>query len=67
MKKRDIEKRLHELGWWFDRHGGNHDVWTNGHICEFVPRHVEVGEMLAKKIIRKAKNNPPEIDEGEGK
>lgn len=49
MKKRDIEKRLSQLGWWFGRHGGNHDVWTNGNMCEFVPRHVEIGEMLAKR------------------
>jgi predicted RNA binding protein YcfA (HicA-like mRNA interferase family) len=30
MKKRDIEKKLKELGWWFSRHGGGHDIWTNG-------------------------------------
>lgn len=64
MKKREIEKKLSQLGWWFDRHGGNHDVWTNGIIHEFVPRHAEVGEMLAKKILKKASNNPPEQQEG---
>lgn len=59
MKKRDLEKQLRECGWHFDRHGGNHDAWTNGEIFEFVPRHAEVKELLAKKILRKAKNNPP--------
>ncbi len=60
MKKRDIEKQLREFGWWFERHGGNHDVWTNGNICEFVPRHADIGEALGKKILKKAQNNPPE-------
>lgn len=58
MKKRDLEKKLAKLGWWLDRHGGNHDVWTNGFISEAVPRHNEVNEILAKKILRTAENNP---------
>ncbi|MBS0635228.1 MAG: type II toxin-antitoxin system HicA family toxin [Verrucomicrobia bacterium] len=59
MKKRDIEKKMAELGWWFDHHGGEHDRWTNGIDMESVPRHREVNEMLAKKILRNVKNNPP--------
>jgi len=54
MKRKDLEKKLKALGWWFLRHGGNHDVWTNGSIEEFVPRHNEIAEPLAKKILRKA-------------
>ncbi len=60
MKKRDLEKKLLKFGWRFDRHGGNHDIWTNGTIFEPVPRHNEINEMLAKKILRKAENNPNE-------
>jgi mRNA interferase HicA len=59
MKKRDLEKQLREAGWRFARHGGNHDAWTNGELFEFVPRHAEIKEMLAKKILKKAKANPP--------
>lgn len=59
MKKRDLEKKLKEFGWQFDRHGGNHDVWTNGEVCEFIPRHSEVKEGLARKILKKAEANPP--------
>ena len=59
MKKRDLEKQLREAGWRFARHGGNHDAWTNGELLEFVPRHAELKEMLAKKILKKAKANPP--------
>jgi mRNA interferase HicA len=59
MKKRDLEKRLKELGWWFKGPGGRHDIWTNGQIIEPVPRHREINEMLSKKILRKAAINPP--------
>ena len=50
MKKRDLEKKLSQQGWWLDRHGGNHDIWTNGEIYEPVPRHPEINELLAKKF-----------------
>ncbi len=59
MKKLDLEKRLRKLGWRFDREGGNHEIWTNGVIKEPIPRHKEINELLAKKIIRKAEVNPP--------
>jgi mRNA interferase HicA len=55
MKKRGLEKKLKELGWWFLRHGGNHDVWTNGERKEPIPRHNEINEKLAQAILRKVK------------
>lgn len=58
MKKRDLEKKLKELGWKFSCHGGKHDIWTNGKEFESVPRHNEIKEFLAKKIIKTAINNP---------
>ncbi len=51
MKKRDLEKELGRLGWWLKREGGNHEIWTNGEDTEPVPRHREVKETLAKKIL----------------
>ena len=42
----------------FLRHGANHDVWTNGSQVEALPRHREINELLAKKIIRVARQNP---------
>lgn len=59
MKKRALEKKLRELGWYLDRQGGSHEIWTNGEIFESVPRHAEIGEGLARKILKKAENNPP--------
>jgi len=59
MKRKDLEKKLSSFGWWFHRHGGSHDRWTNGEDFESVPRHTEIDERLAKKIVRTAKENPP--------
>jgi mRNA interferase HicA len=58
MKRTEIEKKLHKLGWYLKRHGGNHDIWTNGEMFEPVPRHPEIAEMFAKKIMKKALQNP---------
>jgi mRNA interferase HicA len=54
VKRRELESRLRALGWAFLRHGGNHDVWTDGERLEYVPRHAEISENLARKILRKA-------------
>jgi len=59
MKKRDLEKKLSCLGWWFKREGGDHEIWTNGEDTEPIPRHREINEILAKKIIQVATSNPP--------
>ena len=61
MKKRDLEKSLIRLGWRLKRQGGNHEIWTNGDATEPIPRHAEINELLAKKILNKAKNNPPKL------
>ncbi len=50
-----LENELKKLGWWFFRHGGKHDIWTNGFGQEPIPRHNEVNEKLARSILRKAK------------
>ncbi|NGX49494.1 MAG: hypothetical protein K940chlam5_01092 [Candidatus Anoxychlamydiales bacterium] len=57
MKKKQLEKTLKKYNWELARHGSNHDIWTNGEICEPVPRHREINELLAKKILNKAKKN----------
>lgn len=55
MKRKDLERQLKKAGWWFLRHGGRHDVWTDGENEEPVPRHNEINEILAKHILKKAK------------
>ena len=53
MKQRELIKKLEEAGFKFDRHGGNHDIYTRGNDEEKIPRHREINENLAKGILRK--------------
>jgi len=39
MKRNKLENKLKDLGWWLLRHGGNHDIWTDGDRQEPIPRH----------------------------
>ena len=60
VKRKDLEKTLRDMGWRLLRHGGRHDVWTDGEFQETVPRHREIHERLALFILRRAgrKNKP---------
>lgn len=55
MKRRDLIRRIEELGAVFIRHGAKHDWYQNPatKMAQPVPRHAEINEMLAKSIIRK--------------
>lgn len=53
MKRKDLIEILERNGWRLKRHGGDHDIYTNGKDREPVPRHKEIDEMLAKAIIRR--------------
>jgi len=56
MKRRDLEKKLAELGFKFERHGRDHDIFTNEHNrMVSVPRHTEIKETTAKKILKEAR------------
>lgn len=54
MKRRDLEKRLRDLGWNLARHGGKHDVWARRDRELVVPRRVEINEYTARAILREA-------------
>ena len=60
MKRMDLLARLRALGWCHLREGGSHEVWGNatGTSQEAIPRHREVNELLARKIIKTAERNP---------
>ncbi len=62
VKRRELESRLRDLGWTFLRHGGSHDVWTDGERLEYLPRHAEINELLARKILKKAGATKKETD-----
>ena len=55
MKRLDLIKIIEKNGAVFIRHGGNHDWYKNKEtgIAEAVPRHREIKELLAKKIIKR--------------
>jgi hypothetical protein len=53
MKRLDLVRRLEEEGCVLLRHGSRHDIYHNpmtGH-SEPLPRHREINEMLAKRIL----------------
>lgn len=54
MKRRDLVTRLENAGCELLRHGGRHDIYHNPVTgrSEPVPRHREINEILAKKILR---------------
>ena len=55
MKRIDLIKIIEKNGAKLVRHGSNHDWYKNYEtgIAEAVPRHREIKELLAKKIIKR--------------
>ena len=53
MKRKDLIRKLEEAGFIFKEHGGNHDTYKRGKDTEQVPRHNEINERLARKILKK--------------
>jgi predicted RNA binding protein YcfA (HicA-like mRNA interferase family) len=55
VKRRELIKRLEELGCVLTRHGGEHDWYTNQKTKQSqpVPRHTEINENLARSILKK--------------
>jgi predicted RNA binding protein YcfA (HicA-like mRNA interferase family) len=55
MKRLDLIKIIERNGAILVRHGGNHDWYKNSitDVYEAVPRHNEINEVLAKKIIKR--------------
>ena len=54
MKRHALEQRLRMAGCYLKRQGSEHALWINPHtgVIEAVPRHVEIKEPLAMKILR---------------
>ena len=57
MKRQELEKALRQLGWKLLRHGGRHDVWTDGQRQEAIPRHAEIQDRLARAILQQARGD----------
>ena len=54
MKRKEVERRLSRAGWNFVRHGGRHDIWSDGKREITLPRHNGLNEYTADSIIREA-------------
>lgn len=54
MKRRDLERALRRAGCFLKREGGAHSLWINPKtgVVEAIPRHSEIKEPLARKILR---------------
>lgn len=57
MKHRDLVRTLEQHGCVLLRHGAKHDIYHNPKTgnSEPVPRHREINELLARKIIKSLK------------
>ncbi len=58
MKRRDLLKKLENMGCVLIRHGGNHDWYQNPQtkVSQPVPRHREIKDHLVKHIIKMLTN-----------
>jgi predicted RNA binding protein YcfA (HicA-like mRNA interferase family) len=54
MKRKDLERRLRIAGCYLKREGSSHSIWINpkNGTIETVPRHNDIKEPLAKKILK---------------
>lgn len=60
MQRRDLLKALEDIAaaassdFELVRHGGSHDIFRVGVLQVTIPRHTEISELLAKKILKEA-------------
>lgn len=54
MKRKELIKKVVKAGCTLLRHGAKHDIYHNPvtGMSQPIPRHKEINEMLARKIIR---------------
>ncbi len=54
MKRKDLIDKIERLGCVLIRHGNKHDLYHNPKtgMTQPIPRHREINEFLAKKILR---------------
>lgn len=52
LKRKDLIARLEKAGFILYRNGGSHDIYIRGKEEIPIPRHREINERLAKRIIK---------------
>ena len=60
MKRRELVTKLEKAGCLLLRHGSCHDIYHNPETgrSQPVPRHSEINEILAKKILKDLTTRP---------
>ena len=55
MKRLELERKLRIAGCYLKREGASHSLWINPKtgVVEAVPRHREIKEPLARKILKR--------------
>lgn len=53
VQRRKALKVLKKNGWWLERHGANHDVYTNGFSKEPIPRHGDLNKYTWQGIVKR--------------
>ena len=53
LKRKILIKKLESVGFRFELHGVNHDIYVCGEKREEIPRHKEINERLARAILKK--------------
>lgn len=53
VQRHKVEKRFKDNGWYFVRHGSNHDIWSNGKTKTQLPRHPKFSDKLYNALIKK--------------
>jgi hypothetical protein len=56
LRYRDLARELRGMGWWNTGQGGAHEKWTNGRYSIAVPRHREINENTAMRILKQARD-----------
>jgi mRNA interferase HicA len=59
MKRKELEKKLRKVGCYLKREGASHSLWINPQtgVIEAIPRHKEIKEVLAQKILKSLNSN----------
>ncbi|RLG23310.1 addiction module toxin, HicA family [Methanosarcinales archaeon] len=59
MKRKDVIRKIEEMGCIFIRHGKKHDWYQNPRtkVSQPIPRHREINDKLAKHIIKMLKDD----------
>jgi len=54
MKRQDLERKLRIAGCYLKREDASHSLWINpkNGVIEAIPRHNDIKEPLAKKILK---------------